>query len=131
MKPEIKKLWVDALRSGEYKQTKGCLKSEDGMCCLGVLTDLYIKSPDNKFGFEWDYSPTTYSYAISDIVGESTWTDLPATVSDWAGLDESNPTIGTSLATIHNDGYNSFVYPEKSIKSKTFAEIADLIEEYL
>lgn len=40
LKPEIKEKWVDALRSGEFKQrdkflgpTPGC----DGYCCLGVL----------------------------------------------------------------------------------------------
>ena len=37
--------WVDALRSGEYKQTKETLKGElseggVGYCCLGVLADI-------------------------------------------------------------------------------------------
>lgn len=35
---DIKQKWVDALRSGEYKQGQGYLKTEDGgYCCLGVL----------------------------------------------------------------------------------------------
>lgn len=29
--------WLAALRSGEYKQGKGSLKSHEGYCCLGVL----------------------------------------------------------------------------------------------
>ena len=37
--------WVDALRSGKYKQTKETLKGElpeggVGYCCLGVLADI-------------------------------------------------------------------------------------------
>lgn len=33
--------WVEALRSGEYKQCRGALhKPGDGFCCLGVLCDL-------------------------------------------------------------------------------------------
>ena len=38
------KRWVDALRSGEYKQGKGYLhNSSDEFCCLGVLSDLAVK----------------------------------------------------------------------------------------
>lgn len=39
MNKDLKKLWVEALRSGKYKQTKGRLQSADGnaYCCLGVL----------------------------------------------------------------------------------------------
>ena len=39
------KEWVEALRSGDYKQTKGTLKGElpeggVGYCCLGVLAEI-------------------------------------------------------------------------------------------
>jgi len=41
MKPEIKKIWVEALRSGKYKQGQKYLcrtiNGEDRFCCLGVL----------------------------------------------------------------------------------------------
>ena len=43
MNPEIKKQWVAALRSGEYRQGQGSLCAEGfdgfGYCCLGVLVD--------------------------------------------------------------------------------------------
>jgi hypothetical protein len=39
MNPEIKKKWLTALRSGEYKQTAGALKDTSGYCCLGVLCE--------------------------------------------------------------------------------------------
>lgn len=38
MSQEIKTKWIEALRSGEYKQGKDILKNENGAyCCLGVL----------------------------------------------------------------------------------------------
>lgn len=40
MKRAERDAWVAALRSGEYKQTKGHLKCDSGYCCLGVLCDL-------------------------------------------------------------------------------------------
>lgn len=32
--------WVAALRSGEYEQTTGQLRSDTGFCCLGVACDV-------------------------------------------------------------------------------------------
>jgi hypothetical protein len=32
--------WIEALESGEYEQTIGCLRDRKGFCCLGVLCDL-------------------------------------------------------------------------------------------
>ena len=37
-------LLVSALRSGEYKQIKGCLSTGGGYCCLGVACEVYIKA---------------------------------------------------------------------------------------
>lgn len=37
MNKVIKTKWINALRSGRYKQCKGRLKKGDGYCCLGVL----------------------------------------------------------------------------------------------
>lgn len=36
------KIWVAALRSGEYKQIKSKLQDERGYCCLGVGCKLFI-----------------------------------------------------------------------------------------
>ena len=43
MKKEIADKWVEALRSGEYKQAKERLQSEDSLCCLGVLCKIAEK----------------------------------------------------------------------------------------
>ena len=40
MNKRIKKAWVKALRSGEYKQGNGQLCRNDRFCCLGVLYDI-------------------------------------------------------------------------------------------
>lgn len=58
MKPEIKQLWVKALRSGEYQQVTGSLKTATGYCCLGVLADCYVQAiPDAQWrrypGMDW------------------------------------------------------------------------------
>lgn len=38
MDKKLKTKWVNALRSGRYKQDQGCLKVRGGgYCCLGVL----------------------------------------------------------------------------------------------
>jgi hypothetical protein len=42
MNQVIKEKWVAALRSGEYKQTKGYLRNKKGYCCLGVLTNFRL-----------------------------------------------------------------------------------------
>jgi hypothetical protein len=43
MNPDKKKMWIDALLSGEYKQGRGALKYKNGYCCYGVLCDVAIK----------------------------------------------------------------------------------------
>lgn len=40
MTPEFKQHWIDALRGGGYRQTKGVLRDCNGFCCLGVGLDL-------------------------------------------------------------------------------------------
>jgi len=34
--------WLDALNSGEYKQTKGTLQNNNGFCCLGVACKVLV-----------------------------------------------------------------------------------------
>ena len=41
MKRTLRDLWVATLRSGNYKQGKGSLRTKDNRCCcLGVLCDI-------------------------------------------------------------------------------------------
>ena len=45
MNSEVKGQWTTALRSGEYEQGNGVLRTIDNTyCCLGVLCELAVKA---------------------------------------------------------------------------------------
>jgi hypothetical protein len=110
MNAEIKKQWVDALRSGEYKQGQYWLKQRDNSdgyhyCCLGVLCDLYSKATNTP----WQANDGFLGWASI----------LPIPVCEWAGLSPISQAVmlpdGDSLASMNDHG-------------KTFTEIADVID---
>ena len=110
MNPQIKQKWVSALRSGEYQQTKGFLRKEDGFCCLGVLCDLYGKENNVK----WEIEDNIYKY-------EKYVTNLPPSVVEWSGIADSNPYVNGGIGTL--SGLND--------RGSTFEQIAYVIEEHL
>ncbi len=109
MNPEIKAAWLEALRSGRYKQGRGSLRENDEYCCLGVLCDIVPKAEWN--GDEVCYGPE-HEYGI-----------LPTTLATELGIDEDPRVIideeETSLSAVNDCG------------SYDFTQIADLIEEQL
>lgn len=83
MRKEIADLWCDALESGEYIQGKGGLCLNGKYCCLGVLTDLYMKQVgDLKFE---NLGGRCFYNGWSEI--------LPEEVAEWAGMRTNNGTI--------------------------------------
>jgi len=125
MVPRIKELLVNALRSGEYKQSVGRMRvsvhsgpdiierSGIGHCCLGVLTEVAVKE-----GFLKDFACNMRGQAPLMMVKK------------WAGLSE--------LAQGHlmkmNDGTPTQPQINCSLQNKdrkTFAEIATWIEHHL
>lgn len=123
MNQQIKKLWVDALRSGEYEQGQEYLKREEESgakhCCLGVLCELY---EEEVGGLE----------ITSEMAGGSTFYRfdrrndfLPMTVAKWAGLTNGNPEV-MPLA-----GGRCKTVADLNDEGKSFLEIADVIEEVL
>jgi hypothetical protein len=79
LRKPVKKAWLKALRSGEYKQARYSLRREtpEGgykYCCLGVLCDLHRKIV-KKAGANWT-RPSTY--------GEDDSYVLPIPVIKWA-----------------------------------------------
>lgn len=128
MKQKVKTKWLEALRSGEYQQCKGQLKLGNSFCCLGVLTDVYIKASQEQFGSWNDDTYVEDDAKFSEV--------LPDSVVTWAGLCSDNPKIGysdgeiTHLSSL-NDGRLSPSSGVRFIKSHTFLEIADLIEKGL
>lgn len=114
MNEEVKKLWVNALRSGKYKQAKSTLRNNYGYCCLGVLCDLY---DPNKWEHS-DFVPETrFSYLYMTSL-------LPTEVVQWAGLNRGDPIVEGSSLSCYNDGHDGK-------KRHSFQEIADLIERHL
>jgi hypothetical protein len=107
MNPEIKQKWIDALRGGEYQQDKYSLKTSKGFCCLGVLTDLYLKEKNQ----DWEITENGY-YTFSEIKDA-----LSNEVANWCDFPYLNK---EAILIEMNDDFG-----------KTFQEIADYIEEYV
>jgi hypothetical protein len=128
MNLEIRKLWAEALRSGQYKQGNNYLKyereGETYHCCLGVLCEVYQKETNQSIVTNSD------TLNLDGIPRKVYWFDhrnafLPRVVTEWAGLSEFDPHLGPpenikSNATFWNDDNKA-----------TFDEIADLVEAWL
>lgn len=70
-------MWVEALRSGQYKKGTGRLRpTYDSFCCLGVLCNLHAMEHPSIAAIQED--PHLY---MNESVG------LPRAVQVWAGLD--------------------------------------------
>ena len=106
---EARRLWVEALRSGEYKQGDGRLKYDNKLCVLGIACDLYAKNTGQG---RWEDDSF---YVSSDDYGYEGC--VPSEVMDWLGLrDEDGGTYdGEALYELNDDGVS-------------FPELADIIE---
>ena len=109
---KIRDKWIDALRSGQYKQGHRVLRSAgDNYCCLGVLCEverLTCKLVRNYFyDFAGHVSDINYlGYSNIDASGK-----LPTAVSY---IDGSTETQSSALADLNDEGF-------------TFDEIAEII----
>lgn len=127
MKASIKKKWLEALRSGKYQQGRGQLKCMgERYCCLGVLTDLYLKEKPKKRA--WFGELKGADKDVDTVIGPS-MAYTPLEVMQWAGLPDQNPVVkfkgkNTSLADL-NDGSGGIGEP------RSFLRIAQVIEKQL
>lgn len=110
MNSEPKQLWLAALRSGNFPQAQGRLKTTSGYCCLGVLCEISglghwtaINGGDHDPDFKLD--------------GTDSWEETmpPDEVQQWAGISHAT---ADKLATMNDDG-------------APFKEIATYIEQNL
>lgn len=116
MNKEIKKVWIDALRSGKYKQGPDNMYCEGKHCCLGVLAEIYATT-------ELGMSPKDARAnmpALCDgyLAGwnEEGMGEFPAKpISSWAGIKRNTE---EALAGMNDEGI-------------TFKQIADYIEKKL
>jgi hypothetical protein len=115
MDQAIKTRWLDALRSGKYKQGTMYLArewdNEPSFCCLGVLCDL--AEQDGVVGHNMDGSVRRYWNKNEDpsnaSVRAASFTTLPDAVMNWAGLKNHNPVVNAAdcqhtLAGLNDDG---------------------------
>jgi len=109
MNKEIKKKWIDALLSGDYKQTQEYLRDDEGYCCLGVLCDIFRKDHNEA---QWVKSGCMFDFFPGGNKDYETVT-LPRVVVEWAELDSidpdtTEPKIGdsSSLANLNDKGYD-------------------------
>lgn len=119
MDKKLKKQWVKALRSGEYKQCQLQLRRFDeengeSFCCLGVLADLAVDGDWNECN----------ELVTSEGLVRCAY--VPTTL-----LDHGTQTTLVNM----NDGEDSYWNNDRACtvetEGKTFAEIADYIEENL
>lgn len=118
MKPEFKKVWVEALRSGEFKQGQLALRERDGRkyeyCCIGVACMVWQREKLGAFIVE-EYGNGEIGVGYPDG-GELDPIELPSGVLDEVGL---SPADQSTLIGMNDTELNSF------------AEIADYIEANL
>lgn len=115
MKKEIAMQWVAALRSGEYRQGAGQLRTaHDTFCCLGVLCNLHAQAHP-EIAAKQD-APKAY-------MGNTAV--LPTHVRDWAELVHWDPRVPGCTAMA-----SPVALSHLNDTGATFNEIADLIEQH-
>lgn len=113
MKAELKQKWVDALRSGKYKQCESNLHSRElGFCCLGVLAE--------TFGPEWVGGETFGARMVPVLNGR---------VLSAGGIERAARSGELSAAFLNEVGVScAKTLMNMNDTGKSFAEIADYIE---
>lgn len=109
--PEFKAKWLEALRSGRYRQTRDKLRDKVGFCCLGVACDISGKGT-------WKASLSSNGKQMQMFVSPygSSKTCIPYPLLEEIGLTEAEH---KSLANLNDS------------RKATFANIADWIERNL
>ena len=151
MKKNIMNKWVKALCSGKYKQGRARLCTVNGRtgnesyCCLGVLTDLYLKErkrqkkgPNIKFFRTYTKEDMAHDRNFSKWVIDGEDGCLPPEVAEWAGFNTATDDYKTGCFSngktridlaLFNDGGFDPMDVNKTAKPKSFKQIAAVIEK--
>lgn len=120
---ELHKKWVEALRSGEYKQTQSKLHNEEGFCCIGVLCEVKgmesMEKDDGSFSYYMPRSKENQTSWIPNCDLIDFGLDRKVVCSDDFDPEDLFEEAVDSVLMQMNDG------------GKTFDEIADYIEKEL
>lgn len=98
--------WVDALRSGNFKQITGALQDDGGYCCLGVACEVAGKN-----------GVDIRRYATGEIWGGDLYGQKY--VMDWLQIREGRGYIDEERNLVR---YND-------VEGLSFTKIADIIEQ--
>ena len=117
MDQNLKRKWIEALRSGKYRQGYDRLHRGQTFCCLGVLCEVA--------GFDWEPTETPEIFRCRAGVD---YIEEPDILEEF-GLDEKDH----ELLYCMNDGtFPDMVQPPTgNERVHSFLEIADWIEEHL
>lgn len=145
MNTDVKALWLTALRSKQITTKAGVTRSfkqgygklsrvhddgSDGLCCLGVLTELAVDAgvlPPGDLRDTGTYDGCYYEY--DNGYGINTEVNvLPPAVMTWAELTDSNPAIECREAP---NGEDVTCLASLNDAGETFDVIADVIEAEL
>ena len=140
-----RKAWVEALRSGKYKQTRNKLRSRNGAyCCLGVVCEL-AEVPREYRGKEYVYGDAE---ALGIHPDDLRWNDptidrywerfsatgLPLAGREWLGVTTDTPRLATPVVVkVWDDGTErteDSLIELNDTYEWTFAQIADAVEKY-
>lgn len=119
--------WCDALRSGEYKQTRDKLEDVNGFCCLGVACKVFIPEELQVK----DINGCLVGYDPSSQGSRPNW--LFNVVTDFEGKTHKTIPIykqqssGSNYMPQNENGYTGLIRLNDTLQL-TFDEIADCIE---
>lgn len=130
---ELVKQWVEALRSGKYKQGRQALRNKDEeYCCLGVLCDISKKDLGTDWEPDIDEDGDFEIYAMEKNAGV-----LPDKVWEYLGKEATDYKVQISTTNsklpdfVTNDCPSRYLYliTLNDVYKLSFEQIADIIEE--
>lgn len=131
---EARKVWIEALRSGKYKQAKRYLKvveqgeTEPGYCCLGLACELYQQfEGDLRVNGGWN-PLKGLTYTSFDSIQNV----LPEKVQKWLGIRDKgqlNQEFPIPADCIDSHKYDFDLLTALNDTGYTFEQIADIIEQ--
>lgn len=126
---EAMRLWVQALRSGDYEQTKGNLKvinkqtGQASYCCLGVACEVFLKAVGQMVTINDDEVGTDRVLVSFD----GNPSVLPDKVVTWLGVPNDNPLISTSNERLRQPSVSAIQANDS--RGWDFNQIADALEK--
>lgn len=137
---------LPALKSGEYKQGRGALRTEEPFgstfCCIGVACDLLVNQGDDRFAWGWQVGDEhvrtmlqTPGLLMEEMtMGVNSWTDFfPLDIADTFGVHRNPLVYRVRLDRRYSKGgyieATSFASLNDEDTSGTFARVIEVLEK--